>query len=268
VSTTVTQPGTLDLTASRRTPFSRLVKMEFRKSYDTRSGFWLLASMGIITVIVYTIMLIIAGVNDDAHFAYGDFVGGSAYPTGILLPLLAILLVTSEWSQRTAMTTFSLEPHRARVIGAKLVVGLGWTVLVAAFATVVGAGANGLSGVITGTADWNYGPSGLFAFLITQTLAMLGGFALATLLLNSPAAIVAFFGYRWVVPILFGVASAYIGWFEDIWPWVEFQAAQGPIWDWELDSTKELGQLLTSGTLWLVLPLAFGLRRVLRAEVT
>lgn len=266
MSTATAQPGHLDIAGSRRTPFTRLVALEFRKSYDTRSGFWLLASMGIITVTVYTIMLIVAGATDE-HFSYGDFVGGAAYPTGILLPLLAVLLVTSEWSQRTAMTTFSLEPHRARVIEAKLVVGLGWTFLVALFATVVGAAANGLSGLISGSVDWNYGATDLFAFLITQTFAMLGGFALATLLLNSPAAIVAFFAYRWVVPVLFGIAASYIAWFEDVWPWVEFQVAQGPIWDWELDTAEEWGQLLTAGTLWLVVPLAFGLWRVLRAEV-
>jgi ABC-2 type transport system permease protein len=267
MSAVTIEPGSLDIGSSRRTPFHRLVAVEFRKSYDTRSGFWLLASMGIVTVAVHTIMLVISGVNEDAGFAYGDFVGGSAYPTGILLPLLAILLVTSEWSQRTAMTTFSLEPHRARVIGAKLVVGVLWTFLVAAFATVVGAVANALNGLIAGTADWDYGTTGLLAFLVTQTLAMLGGFALATLLLNSPAAIVAFFVYRWVVPVLFGLASVYIGWFEDIWPWIEFQAAQEPIWDWDLDSAQEWGRLLSSGTVWLVLPLAFGLWRVLRAEV-
>jgi ABC-2 type transport system permease protein len=267
MSSAVAQPGLIDISASRRTPFTRLVALEFRKSYDTRSSFWLLASMGIVTVIVYTIMLIIAGVNENAHFAYGDFVGGAAFPTSILLPVLAILLVTSEWSQRTAMTTFSLEPHRARVIAAKLVVGLGWTFLVAAFATVVGAGANGLSGLITGTANWDYGPTGLFAFLITQSLAMLGGFALATLLLNSPAAIVAFFAYKWVVPILFGVAGVYIGWFEKVAAWIEFQNAQGPIWDWELDSGQEWAHLLTSGAFWLALPLALGLWRVLHAEV-
>jgi ABC-2 type transport system permease protein len=267
MSTATTEPGHLDIAGTRRTPFTRLVALEFRKSYDTRSGFWLLASMGIITAIAYVIMLIVSGVDENVRFAYGDFVGAAAYPIGILLPLLAILLVTSEWSQRTAMTTFSLEPHRARVIAAKLVVGLIWTFLVATFATVVGAGANGLSGLISGSADWNYGVTGLFAFLITETLAMLGGFALATLLLNSPAAIVVFFAYRWVVPVLFGIASVYIGWFDDLYPWIEFQSAQGPIWDWELNSGEEWGHLLVSGSIWLVLPLTLGLWRVLRAEV-
>lgn len=267
MSTAVAHPGQIDISGTRRTPFSRLVALEFRKSYDTRSGFWLLASMGILTVVVYSIMLIVAAVNDGVQFSYGDFVGGAAFPMSILLPVLGILLVTSEWSQRTAMTTFALEPHRTRVIVAKLVTGLLWTLVVAAFATVVGAVANGICGVITGAADWNYGTTDLLAFLITQTFAMLGGFALATLLLNSPAAIVAFFAYKWVVPTLFGIASVYIGWFEELLPWIDFQTAQVPIWEWALDSGDEWAHLLISGAFWLVLPLAFGLWRVLRAEV-
>lgn len=265
MSAALAEPGTIDISGTHRTSFGRLVAVEFRKSWDTRAGFWLLASMGILTVVVHTIMLIVAATNDET-FAYGDYVGGAAFPTSILLPVLGILLVTSEWSQRTAMTTFSLEPHRGRVIAAKLAVGLSWTLVVAAFATVVGALANGLDGLLTGSADWEYGFPDLGAFLVTQTLAMLGGFALATLLLNSPAAIVAFFAYKWVVPTIFAIAAQFIGWFGDLLPWIDFQSAQVPIWDWEFDGEAWL-QLATSGAVWLALPLAVGVWRVLRAEV-
>ena len=44
--------------------------------------------------------------------------------------------------------------------------------------------------------------------MINQTFAMLGGFALACLLLNTPAAIVAFFAYRYVLPTLLAIGSA------------------------------------------------------------
>ena len=39
----------------------------------------------------------------------------------IILPLIAILAVTSEWSQRTGLTTFTLVPHRGRIIAAKAI---------------------------------------------------------------------------------------------------------------------------------------------------
>ena len=261
------EPGLIDISGTRRTPFTRLVSVELRKSYDTRSGFWLLASMGIITLLTLGIMLIVAATNETAVFAWGDFVGGVAFLTGILLPVLGILLVTSEWSQRTAMTTFALEPHRARVILAKLVTGLIWTILVALFAVAAGAVANALNGMITGTVDWELGYNYFFGFLVTQSLAMLGGFALAALLLNSPAAIVAFFAYKWVIPILFGIASVFIGWFEDLLPWIDFQTAQEPVFEWALDTGDEWAHFLVSGSVWLVLPLALGLWRMLHAEV-
>ena len=41
-------------------------------------------------------------------------------PASILLPIVGILLVTSEWSQRTALITFALVPDRGRVLAAKL----------------------------------------------------------------------------------------------------------------------------------------------------
>ena len=63
--------------------------------------------------------------------------------TSFLLPILAIMLVTSEWSQRTALVTFTLEPRRSRVVLAKLVVAQLFTVLTLVVAFVVGVGLHG-----------------------------------------------------------------------------------------------------------------------------
>ena len=48
------------------------------------------------------------------------------------------MLVTSEWSQRTALVTFTLEPRRSRVVLAELVVAQLLTVLTLVVAFVVG----------------------------------------------------------------------------------------------------------------------------------
>ena len=50
--------------------------------------------------------------------------------------MLGILAVTSEWGQRTALVTFTLEPHRGRIVIAKLVA----TVVLGAVAVVVALG--------------------------------------------------------------------------------------------------------------------------------
>src|SRR5205085_7896100 len=126
----------------------------------------------------------------------GDFISIAAYMTSFLLPILAIMLVTSEWSQRTALTTFTLEPRRTRVVLAKLVVAQLFTVLTLALALAVGLMCTAICELaqpeLTG---WDAAPGDIAGWLVTQTLTMLGGFALATLLLNTPASIVVFVVY-------------------------------------------------------------------------
>jgi hypothetical protein len=180
--------------------------------------------------------------------------------------VLGILLVTQEWSQRTAMVTFALEPRRPVVIAAKALVGVLLTLLTVAISIAIGLVCTVLYRLIEGHADWTFGWADFAAFLVTQNLAMLGGFALAALLLNTPAAIVVFFVYKWVLPGLFALGAALMGWFEALAPWLDFQAAQEAIWDWS-SSGKDWAQLVVSALLWLGVPLVWGSWRILRAEV-
>ena len=255
----------LDITSTTPTPFSRLVRVELRKSYDTRAGFWLLAVIGILVVLTEGITLAVTVVQDVA-IDYGTFVAAAAFVTSVLLPVLGIMLVTSEWSQRTGMVTFALEPRRPLVIAAKAAVGVLLTFATIAVALVVGLVSNLLYGALQGGTDWSFGWAGFGGFLVTQNLAMLGGFALATLLLNTPAAIVVFFVYRWVLPGLIAIGSQLMSWFDRLAPWIDFQSAQGPLYEMPLDGA-EWAHLLVSGFIWLVIPLVIGVWRVLRAEV-
>lgn len=268
MSTSAAAPrvGSLDVSSTRPVPFARLVAVELRKSYDTRAGFWLLATIGILVLLVEGTVLIVTAVEDEA-MDFGGFVGAAAFVTSVLLPVLGIMLVTAEWSQRTAMVTFALDPRRPRVIAAKAVVGLILTLVTAFAATAVGLVCNVLYGLLEGDADWTFGWNFFVGFLITQSFAMLGGFALATLLLNTPAAIVLFFVYKWVLPGLFALGSALIGWFGDLSPWIDFQSAQGPVFDLTLNTAEEWGHLVVSGAIWLLLPVGLGMWRILRAEV-
>ena len=256
---------TLDISGTSSIPFHRLVRVELRKSYDTRAGFWLLATIALIVLAAEIIVLAVVTTQNEA-ISFGDFIGVAAFLTSFLLPVLGIMVLTSEWSQRSAMVTFALEPRRALVIAAKALVGVLLTLATVVVAIAVGAVCNVLYGLIEGNADWTFGWPDLFAFVLTQVLAMLGGFALAALLLNTPAAIVLFFVYKWVLPGLFALGAALVGWFDTLAPWLDFQSAQEAIWDWS-SSGEDWAQLVVSGLLWLGLPLAIGIWRVLRAEV-
>jgi len=60
---------------------------------------------------------------------YTSYLAFAAVGLTILLPVVSILTLTSEWSQRTALTTFTQEPRRTRVINAKVTVSLCWLVV-------------------------------------------------------------------------------------------------------------------------------------------
>ena len=266
MSTVSAAPLTWDVSGTPGIPFGRLFTVELRKSADTRAGRWLIGVTVGVALLAEIIYLIVA-VNQDLDGSYGSFVAAAAFVCSFLLPILGIMLVSSEWSQRTAMTTFSLEPRRMRVIWAKMLAGLALTVFVVAFALVTGllfvlvfAGLQGQS------PDWTFGWAGFTGFVINQTFAMLGGFALACLLLNTPAAIVTYVVYRYVLPGLFAIGSSLMGWFRDFSPWIDFQGASSKLYDLPLSGT-EWAQLATSGIVWLVVPLVIGLWRIRRAEV-
>ena len=257
--------ATIDIASTAPTPFSRLVRLELRKSYDTRAGFWLLGTIVLLVLAAEIIAVSVTAVQDEA-MQFGDFVGTAAFLTSFLLPVLGIMLLTTEWTQRTAMVTFALEPRRSLVILAKAIVGVILTLATVVFSIAIGFVANLVYGLAQGGADWTFGWKDFAAFLITQVLAMLGGFALAALFLNTAAAIVVFFVYKWVLPGLFALGAALMAWFDKLQPWIDFQSAQAAIWDWS-SSGEDWAQLVVSGIVWLGLPLGFGIRRVLRAEV-
>ena len=76
-----------------------------------------------LAIVVMVIALITFAVQ-DLPLDFGVLMATTTYTTGLLLPVLGIMLVTGEWGQRTGMVTFTLEPSRSRVVLAKLVAGL------------------------------------------------------------------------------------------------------------------------------------------------
>jgi hypothetical protein len=247
-----------------RIPFRTIVGVELRKAFDTRSGFWLLVAIAAAGVLTTGAVLAFAS---DSDLTYDSFAGAIGVPMTILLPVVAILAVTGEWSQRAGLTTFTLVPHRGRVIRAKFVVTL--AIGVASMALALGVGAIGnivgtsLMGVDT---VWDLSFTSILYIVGADLIGMTVGFMLGVLTRNSAGAIVAYFTYWFVVPTLSMVLAANQGWFEKAQPWVDFNYNQGMLYDGGFTAQNWL-QLAVTGAVWLVLPLAFGLWRVMRAEV-
>ncbi len=267
---TTTAAPRLDVSGTPPIPFGTLVGVEFRKARDTRAGFWLLLAIGSLVAVAEVVFLLVAITQgDDTGISWATFAAVAAYITSFLLPVLGIMLVTTEWTQRSAMVTFALEARRSRVVLAKLLVGLLLTVATIVFAMLVGALCNAVYAASGGTTTWvdDDFRNGLVGFAITQAIAMVLGFSFAALLLNTAAAIVVYYAFSLVLPGLLALAGHYIGWFADLAPWLDFSQAQAPLRQVGAMTGEEWAHLVVSGLLWLGIPLALGLRRILRAEV-
>ncbi|WP_243059495.1 ABC transporter permease [Nocardioides sp. SR21] len=250
--------------APRRIPMSRIVGVELRKSFDTRSGFWLLASIGIVSVIATGAVILFA---PDSEITYETFATAFGFPMAVILPMIAILSVTSEWSQRTGLTSFTLVPHRGRVITGKAIVALivGVTSMLAAAA--IGAVGNLLGSAILGVdAVWNVSVVEFSYIILANILGMAVGFMLGVLIRNSPGAIVGYFVYSLLLPTITTVLAETQQWFADKQPWVDFNYAQGALFDGDV-SGEQWAQLGVTGLFWLVIPLTIGVWSVLRSEV-
>lgn len=239
-----------------RTPFTRLVRVELRKLYDTRAGFWLLVA--ILGVTAATMLIGLLTLKPSSRTLDG-LLGLAGIPQSVLLPVLGIMAVTGEWGQRTGLVTFTLEPRRGRVLAAKVAAAL--LVGVAAMAIVVALG--GALYSLAGTGGWTLGAEGFGELLLGQSLGVMLGLAFGTLLLNTPMAISAYFALPlvWTVALSFGVAGS-----ETIKHWFDTNSSLQPLFNHEMTG-QAWAQLATSHAVWVLLPLAVGVLRVLLAEV-
>jgi len=255
-------PTGIDLTRPR-VPMHRLVAVELRKLVDTRAGFWLAAAIVIVSLAITGGLIAFA---DESALTFESMFGLMNLPTGFLLPVLAILLVTSEWSQRTGLVTFSLEPRRSRIVTAKLATALVAAVGAVGVSLAFGALGTVLAGALRGgeAGTWNVEMPSLVGAVLTQLFALLMGFAFAMLVMNTPAAIVMFF----VLPTAWSIVGEVVPWLRDnVQEWADFNLAQLPLMDGGWPTGDEWTRLAVSGSLWVLLPLVAGVWRLLRSEV-
>ncbi|MEE4021882.1 ABC transporter permease [Gordonia sp. PKS22-38] len=246
-------------------PLSRLTLVELRKLVDTRAGFWLTASIGVLSVVVAVAMLITER-NSPENLNFGELFGVMNIPTGIILPVLAILLVTGEWSQRAALTTFTMEPRRERVVTAKLLAALITGVAAVIIALTMGAVATVIADIVyTDPAGaWSFTAAGLFNSFLLQIFGLLLGFGFAALILNTPGAIVAYFA----LPTALMLMTELVPWFADnLGQWVDTGLTLLPFQSGEWATGGEWARLAVSAIVWIAIPLTLGVIRVLRSEV-
>ena len=258
-TTTLTTPIPVHTDGVHARPgLGRLIAVELRKMVDTRAGFWLQVAMVALTVVVVVVRLL---VGEAADHTFQSVLNVRLQPAAVLLPVLGILLVTSEWSQRTGLITFALVPVRSRVLGAKLIASLLLApAMLVAVVAVVAAGVLVSSPGVEGT--WSDAAPLIGQSAVNLTAGMVVGVALGAILLAPTPAIAVLL----VLPTaLWAVLSLPV--FSDVAPWVDYARALGGVTEGVMSATQ-WAHLGTSLVIWMVLPLLIGARRITRCEVT
>jgi ABC-2 type transport system permease protein len=269
MTATIISPDTIEAAPARRIvrpiPTTRLVKIELRKMFNTRSGFWMLVSIGVLAVIATGAVLIFA---PDSEIAYENFAAAIGFPMSVILPMIAILGVTSEWSQRSGLTTFTLVPSRGRVIGAKAFATFVVGVVSMAVAFAVGAVGNLLGSTIMGLDTvWGVSLAAAAQVLLGNLVGMAIGFTLGVVLRNSAAAIVGYFVVSLVLPGILALLAQVRSWFADLQPWIDWNYTQVALFENDTDTAREWAMLASTTGIWIALPLVIGLLFLRRSEV-
>jgi hypothetical protein len=240
-------------------PFGRLLRTELRKLTDTRASRWLLIAIVAATPVVVTVMLFVAAPTD---LTYNKFVDFTQTPQKILLPALAILTMTSEWSQRTGLVTFTLVPDRRRVLLAKFTALLALGLVAIAVAFVAAGIGNVLgAGLRHGNGSWTFGLAGFGEITLVHLIGLVEGTAFGMALLITAGAITAYYVLPSLWSVVFSTASL-----KTIAPWFDLNQASGALYDQDITGKGWL-QLVVAVAIWIAVPVAFGVWRVSRTEV-
>ncbi|MCH8613145.1 ABC transporter permease [Arsenicicoccus dermatophilus] len=249
-----------EMTGAPGIPLGRLLRVELRKLVDTRSGCWLLVAIALVTLAVIALTLTYA---DRDSLSFGLFLGATTTPQMLLLPVLGILTVTGEFSQRTGLVTFVQEPRRVRVVLAKLIAASLVGLLAVALAIVLAAVANLIAiSVRDAPAVWTWSGGAVGGTALAELLSVWQGVAFGLVLTSPGAAIAAYF----IVPVVMTIALSTVRWLATVAPWFDQAAASAPLLKGTMTGT-DWSHLAVSHGLWVLLPLLVGTWLLQRREI-
>src|ERR1700761_4201421 len=240
-----------------RPSLSRLTKVELRKMVDTRSGFWLLIAVVGLTVVAAFITALFA--HEDQR-TFSHILSNALQPAGILLPVVGILVVTAEWSQRTALISFSLVPDRTRLLTAKLLAGVVLALVATAVALVFAVLATAVASTHVQHV-WSLPIGLLLQDIVYVVTAMVIGIGFGAALQSTAPAIVLYF----VLPVAFAAIGS-IHALTSIVDWINTAEALEPLTT-EVMTGHQWAQGLVALALWIGLALGFGVYRLTQRDL-
>ena len=247
----------------------RVVAVEFRKFFHTASLRMLMcACLVLMVAMAIGLGLGYTTIFHDVETGQPIYAPWLAVATVIRLlvqlvfPALIIVPVASEWTTRSAMTTFTLVPQRGLVVGAKAIVATVVTIVgycfiagTALLTTWAARLANGIS--LTGMwADWGEVSCEFTVWFLTMASA----FALALVVHNSALSIAIVIGAPMVLQIISQLGESLMKATE----WLNLQTSAALAF--QGDDATGVWKLVVASAIWVVLPLAFGTLHTLRRE--
>ena len=235
--------------------FTTQLRVETRKLLDTRGG------LAVIGLIIATCLFALIWLVSQSKYppTFHRYSTGAANIVAFLIPVVTLMAMTAEWTQRTALTTFTMSPRRGRVLWAKFLSGLAVSTAVLVAVLLLAAAATGLGGMIHGNGSWELMGSDIRTYFIIMFLEVVMAAAFAAIAGHTAVALVAYFIFpsAWAAfasNVLGGTAE----WF-DIFAAYDRLSSSHPF--------DNLGQTLTAIGCWIVVPAVLGIRRSLRREI-
>jgi ABC-type transport system involved in multi-copper enzyme maturation permease subunit len=245
------------LPPARGQSFLKLVAIELRKSVNTRSGRVLLAAILLLALVAIGWQL--------THLPQGaagfdGFLGAASSGVMLLLPVIGVMAMTSEWTQRTALTTFTLSPRRVRVQLAKFLSAIVLAVVAMTVVILLAVAGTALAGAVTDHTTSYAGMGGQLAgAYLTIMLNVVMGAAFGAVIPQTAVAILVFF----IAPTAWSLAGPAL--FKDNANWLDVWGAFGRIAERDLHGM--VPETLTALGVWILLPTIVGLWASSRREV-
>jgi ABC-2 type transport system permease protein len=242
--------------ATSTIPFTRLLRVEWLKAIDTRASRWLLAVVALTTVGMMVVHVLATRSFDQTIDGYLSF---TAFAVSLLLPVMAVLVMTSEWSQRTVLTTFTQEPRRHRVLFAKMGAAGILTGIACGYAAAVSVIALSVSTGLGHDVSWHLSPSVGIGLCLDVALNVAIGVGLGVLLQKSTIAIVAIFA----LPTAFSLLATAL---HSAGQWIDSTVAL----DWVAKGEwgAHAAKIVVAMLLWIALPITAGIVRTVRREIS
>jgi large-conductance mechanosensitive channel len=245
------------LPPARGQSFFRLVTTELRKSLDTRSGRVLILAILAIAVAALTWQLTHMNSGEQT---FDSYLAAASVGVQLILPVIGVMAMTSEWTQRTALTTFTLSPRRVQVQLAKFVSAVVLSAVVMTATALLAMAATAIGGASGGDGASYAGLGGALAgAYLTTALNVVMGAAFGAVIAQTAVAILVFF----IAPTAWALAGPAL--FKDNANWLDVFGAFGRIAERDLHGM--VPETLTAIGVWIVVPTIVGLWASSRREV-